>query len=214
MPDSPAPTPEGTPAALLDAAIRLFGQKGFAATSTREIAALARTNVASIAYHFGGKDGLRMACGAEFARRIQAGVAPVDPVAASAAPAEAGRMLEAVLRRMVTFLFSDTAQDSVAFMLREAAEQGPVVEAVYVALIDPVHRHLCGLWQSATGQPAESEAVRLRVFSLVGQALYFRLASPIVCRRMDWAAIGPDQVRSLADILVGNLHVLLSEARR
>ena len=48
--------------AILEAALRGFGEKGFEATGIREIAAGAGSNVASISYHFGGKEGLRAAC--------------------------------------------------------------------------------------------------------------------------------------------------------
>ncbi len=43
---------------LLDAALALFAEKGFAKTSTREIAMAAQANIASISYYFGDKDGL------------------------------------------------------------------------------------------------------------------------------------------------------------
>ncbi len=43
---------------LLDAALALFADKGFAKTSTREIAQAAQVNVASISYYFGDKAGL------------------------------------------------------------------------------------------------------------------------------------------------------------
>jgi len=43
---------------LLDAALKLFAEQGFAKTSTREIALAAQANVASISYYFGDKDGL------------------------------------------------------------------------------------------------------------------------------------------------------------
>lgn len=43
---------------LLDAAMALFAEKGFAKTSTREIAQAAQVNVASISYYFGDKAGL------------------------------------------------------------------------------------------------------------------------------------------------------------
>ena len=43
---------------LLDAALVLFGEKGFAKTSTREIALAAQVNIASISYYFGDKAGL------------------------------------------------------------------------------------------------------------------------------------------------------------
>jgi AcrR family transcriptional regulator len=43
---------------LLAAATRLFAEKGYSATSTREICQAAQANVAAIHYHFGGKEGL------------------------------------------------------------------------------------------------------------------------------------------------------------
>src|SRR5581483_1465575 len=43
---------------LLAAARKLFGSKGFAATSTREIAAEAGCNLALISHYFGSKEGL------------------------------------------------------------------------------------------------------------------------------------------------------------
>ncbi|MDT7520015.1 CerR family C-terminal domain-containing protein [Rhodoferax sp. TBRC 17660] len=43
---------------LLDAALQLFAEQGFAKTSIREIALAAQANVASISYYFGDKAGL------------------------------------------------------------------------------------------------------------------------------------------------------------
>src|SRR5207247_5993504 len=43
---------------VLDAAERLFAERGFRATSIRDITAAARCNVAAVNYHFGGKVGL------------------------------------------------------------------------------------------------------------------------------------------------------------
>lgn len=43
---------------IMDAAIRLFNQKGFSGTSVREIAKEANVNVAHISYYFQGKGGL------------------------------------------------------------------------------------------------------------------------------------------------------------
>jgi len=43
---------------LLHAGLKLFAEKGFAKTSTREIAQAAHANVASISYYFGDKAGL------------------------------------------------------------------------------------------------------------------------------------------------------------
>ena len=51
---------------ILDAAIKLFAQKGFAAVGVREIAALAEVNIAMISYYFEGKVGILRAIIEEF----------------------------------------------------------------------------------------------------------------------------------------------------
>ena len=57
---------------MLRAGLRLFGRKGYEGTSTRELAALAKANIGSIAYHFGGKEGLHLACADFIVETIQA----------------------------------------------------------------------------------------------------------------------------------------------
>ena len=49
---------ERTRERILDAALPLFAQNGFAGTSTRMIAQAAKVNVATLAYHFEDKEGL------------------------------------------------------------------------------------------------------------------------------------------------------------
>jgi AcrR family transcriptional regulator len=48
----------GSKRRLLDAAEQLFADKGFEAVSVRDITKLAKQNVASVNYHFGGRDAL------------------------------------------------------------------------------------------------------------------------------------------------------------
>ena len=50
---------------LLHTALSLFADKGFAKTSTREIAQAAGANIAAISYYFGDKAGLYAACFSE-----------------------------------------------------------------------------------------------------------------------------------------------------
>ncbi len=199
-----------TRAALVQVALRLFGRDGFAATSTRAIAAEAETNISSIAYHFGGKDGLRLACADFVASRIGqiARVLPADP--ARLTPAVAHHILKRLLRRMVLFLTAPAAEPLVAFLLRELAQpNSPVPERLYQTLIESRHRALCRIWSAATGRPAEDDDVKLAVFSIVGQAAYFRLAAPVVQRRMDWDGYPPSAIRAIARRLLFNLDAIL-----
>lgn len=62
-----APRADGAEARhrLLHAALRLFARKGFAKTSTREIAREAGVNISAISYYFNDKNGLYGACFSE-----------------------------------------------------------------------------------------------------------------------------------------------------
>lgn len=207
--DGPIPhLPEGTRAALIAAGLHLFSQLGYAGASTRAISGMAQTNVASIAYHFGSKEGLRAACAEEVARLLgeaagQAGPLPVGPAQARAA-------IRSTLTRLAGFVLGGTMPpDAIGFMLRELAEDGPAAELVYARMIEPTHRRLCVLWAVATGLAEESEQVRLAVFALMGQLFYFRSAEGIVRRRMRWRAYGPGEVAKIVDTLTRGIDSAL-----
>lgn len=76
-PSAADPTP-GTRERLLDAAERLFAERGFGGTSVREITDAAGANLGAINYHFRSKDGLYAEV---FARRIALLRDPVVAVA-------------------------------------------------------------------------------------------------------------------------------------
>lgn len=199
-----------TGAQLVAAGLHLFGRDGFEATSTRAIAARAGTNISSIAYHFGGKDGLRVACADAVVAAIGqvAQAIPADP--ARIGRAQARLVLRRLMRRIVTFLVTPAAQDSVGFLLRELASPGsPVLDRIYATLIEPRHRALCLLWAAATGGDPDSEDTRLAVFSWIGQAAYFRLAAPLVQRRMGWRGYARREARAILRRLLINLDAML-----
>lgn len=208
------PPPEGTALALVEAGLEIFGRKGFDAASTREIAALAKANIAAITYHFGGKEGLRLACATEFARRASSLFAFADlPIPHSAQEARA--TISLAVERMTEGLFTENRlQMAVAFALREITEQGPGLDVIYQGLALPGHQRLCQLWARATGHPADSDAVKLAVFSMIGQVLYFRIGAPVIARRMGWPEIGPPQARQIAQTARENLHARLDTFRR
>ena len=221
MPPKLTPTETGkagdqTRMALMMAGIRLFGAKGFEATSTREIAAAANANIASIAYHFGGKEGLRLACAEMVARRIQGVVGPalqaIDP---GDDPAAAQRAFERVIMEVTDFMLGQVeARDIAGFMVREMGTPGIVLDKVYADFILPVHRSLCVLLGLATGYDPESDLIRLGVFSIAGQVVYFRIGHAIVARRMDWHSAGPEEIGRIKSVILGNIRAFVSTNRK
>jgi AcrR family transcriptional regulator len=205
----PAAAPESTRQALIAAGIRLFGRQGFAATSVRQLAQEAGANIAAIAYHFGGKDGLRLACAEEFGRRMGQGAGAV-PHGTGGGPAAARAELRQIVCNITSYLLGGPgSSEMVPFMLRELAEAGPGVDAVYRSFAEPMHRRLCHLWGQATATDPESEAVRLAVFTLIGQLMYFRVGQPIVARRMGWDHIGPAEIERVTQRIIANLDAML-----
>ena len=220
LPPCPSQVPEKagdqTRAALIGAAIRLFGSKGYDATSTREIAAAAGANIASIAYHFGGKEGLRLACAEMVAGRIEGVVGPVlasmDP---GGGPARAQAAFERVIMGVTEFMLGQAeARDIAGFMVREMGIPGPVFDKVYVDFILPVHRKLCSLLGLATGQDPESDLIRLGAFSMAGQVVYFRIGHAIVARRMEWEVAGPAEIERIKAVILGNIRAFIATNRR
>lgn len=214
--DTAPPGPDRNPTreALVSAALHLFGQKGYAGASTRAIAAQAGANVAAIAYHFGGKAGLRLACVEAIAHHFDA-VLQTQGLIPPADPAAARQMLEGIVRSAVRFMTSgEPAQDVVTFLLREVTEGGPFVDTLFARILEPRHRMLCALWGAATGTEAESEATRLAVFAMMGQVIYFRIGRPMILRRMGWQAIAPEAAERIAAMLVTTLHAALDATER
>jgi AcrR family transcriptional regulator len=200
--------------AIIAAAMQGFAEKGFEATSIREIAALAHSNVASISYHFGGKEGLRAACAAHVVDLMGEVLAAGRAVEPPADPAEAERSLAALVRNMTSFLLLRPEARLIAgFMLREMAHPSSALDTVYEGLFESVHTRVCSLWGVAVGHPPETESVRLAVFSLIGQILYFHICRPVVERRMDWTAIGPAEAEAVADTVTRNLSARLAADR-
>ena len=200
--------------ALIKAGLHLFGSRGFEPTSTRDLAARAGTNPASIAYHFGNKHGLRRACGAWIADEIGA---VADRHLASAGETPDARTARAVLLAMpdimAAFVLARSPDDDfVPFLLREITEPGEVFQQVYGTLFLPMHTRFCRIWAAATGGDPQSAQTRLEVFALIGQLLYFRIAREAVLRRMDWQAYGAAEITAIAGVCRTNMDALIATA--
>ena len=213
----PSPRPQASPAdqtraALIHAGLKLFGRQGFDGTSTREIAALAKANIGSIAYHFGGKEGLYAACADFIVETIQRIARPALANAAAAADAKAAAAgLAASVERMISFFVASREAGEIAqFVLRELSLPSAALDRIYAGVFGPIHGQLCRIWEMATGEPAESERTKLTVFTLIGQVVYFRIGREAVLRRMGWSDVGPAEAKAIVAVAIDNLTAILA----
>jgi hypothetical protein len=100
-------------------------------------------------------------------------------------------LLHTAIDRFCAFvLASPDARLFVAFVLREMDRPTSAFETIYSGVFEPVHIRLCRHGRPPPVTMPTVEATRLRVFTLIGQMVYFRIGAAAVTRRMDWQSIG------------------------
>ncbi|PLW79031.1 CerR family C-terminal domain-containing protein [Cohaesibacter celericrescens] len=206
-----------TKKALIDTAFQLFAVKGFAATSTREIATTAKTNIASITYHFGSKAGLRMACAQTIVDRFSKIRTNPEALDVPDIIKSAETSFEAmILRQAYVFLQLEEAEAMISFLFREAHEKGEVFDHIYENFFRTMFEFLLSHWADSIGisaQEAQSEANRLLVFSMIGQVAYFRVGQPVVAKHMKWQGYSETEALAVLTILQSNIRTIINAHR-
>jgi len=188
--------------------VRIFGESGYHAVGTRELAEAAGANQAAIPYHFGGKDGLHRAAAEDVAAVGRAAFAPLlDRI--GAAPLETlDRVALAELTRAV---FGALARGLIgpldegfraAFIVREQLQPGPAFDILYEGYIGAVHEAVTSLVSAARGFGPRTARAAIEAHALIGAALGFVVARPTLCRRLEWEEYSARRVNEIVEALV------------
>ena len=166
--------PETTRQRILRVGMACFAQEGFAGATTRMIASAAGVTLPVIAYHFGNKDGLHLACAEEIVEQHRRRLLPVAAAARFAADdgtltaGQARLWLEKILGTLVAAITADDEQRlATDFVLRELSEQGPGYHLLYEELWKPGMELVAELIAIARGQSATSEGDRVGAMMLL-----------------------------------------------
>lgn len=156
-------TTDDTKTAVLDAAEALLGEVGYAAMSLRAVTARAKTNLASVNYHFGGKEGLALAAlrrrsepvNAERLRRLDLALGPASAV---------GRRrpsLRAIVEALVAPVFeliAATGPRPMAMVGRLLVDQPPFLRQLFAEEFRTVARRFAEAIAKATGGSSPHDA--------------------------------------------------------
>lgn len=212
---------EGTRAALLEAATRVFGRDGYHAATTKTIAREAGANQALISYHFGGKEGLYVAVVEQIVDTIGARIGPVaaEVEAERRALDAAGRgrsssaayfdLLCRIVDRFVDVL---TAEESTAWaniIVREQQEPSPAFELFYSRMHERVLVQVASLVARIAGRQTPSMSDRLTVLTIVGQVLVFRVARATAMRFLEWETLKPREIGRIKKTVRANIAAML-----
>ncbi len=174
----------GTRRRLVDAASRLFAERGFHATTMRDIASHAEVNVAAANYHYGSKRDLYL----EVLRDQFAAVRSMLDRRGASLPAESLADLERddlvlLLRRRLQatldLLLGPPPGVQGTLMLREMLDPSEALPTIASEFVQPM---LVELEQILAPLAPGLDASTLRrcAFGVLGQALFYRAAMPAV----------------------------------
>jgi AcrR family transcriptional regulator len=215
----PHPTPsraDMAKATLLEAGLQCFADRGPDGVSIREIARISGQNSASIAYYFGGKEGLYRAVLEAVMRFFRAQVLEaqaswVEAKDGAVGPREAVALLKRIQRAFALAILTDAkAAQFALLMAREQTQPTAAFENLYRETVEPLHRMLSHILARITGDDPESPRAVLRAHALIGQLQSFVMARETLLRRVGWDGYDDARATDVADLLAENLDIFVA----
>lgn len=210
------PAPQDTRAKLVQAATRVFARNGFAAASTRMIAAESGVNLQAITYHFGGKAELYCGVVQHIADTMSAVVGPAAAAietrlnAGAVPPEDARQMVHLALANIARALLIEASDDWARIILREQMQPGPEFDILFSSGMGHMLAMLVRLTAIALDRDPADDETRARALAILGQVLVFRMARAAALRTLGWDKIGPDEFAVLERAIRVNTSAILS----
>jgi AcrR family transcriptional regulator len=181
---------------LVEAAGRVFAERGYRATTVREIAKRSGANVAAVNYHFGDKLGLYTEVLQQSVRTAR--VDAINSALDQNAPPE--DILRAVIRARLQSVTRPNLQEwRFRILVHELVQPTPALSRVVNEVSRPIYKRLLELIGSIIDLPPKHEKTRLCVHSIMGQILVYVLAGPLLTQLWPELEMTPEQVDRIAE---------------
>jgi TetR/AcrR family transcriptional regulator, regulator of cefoperazone and chloramphenicol sensitivity len=203
-------------ARLIDVAIELFGRDGMDAVGTRAIADAAGAQMSAITYHFGGKEGLYLACARHIAAQMSEHWAPLLELTRAACAAHSGApqaraAVAAILSGFVGIMMQDDTAHAARFIVREQMNPTPAFAILFEGAMQPGLERMDALLQRIAGRRLPPDQLRVRAIALMGQVLAFRFARATLMRATGWESVGATETRIVQGIVATHTNAILSD---
>jgi|CZKR01.1.fsa_nt_gi AcrR family transcriptional regulator len=180
---------------LVEAAGHVFAERGYHATTVREIVKRSGANIAAVNYHFGGKLGLYTEVLQQLVRaaRVNAIHSALDQ---NAPPEET---LRAVIGTRLQGVTRPDLQDlHFRIVMHELVQPTPALSRIVNEVTRPIYERILELVGRIIDLPPKNEKTRLCVNSIMGQMLVYILAGPLLMRLWPELEMTPAQVDRIA----------------
>jgi AcrR family transcriptional regulator len=191
----------GTRRRILEAAAQCFADRGFEATTVREVCRKARANGAAVHYHFGSKDGLYLEA-IRWATTLCHAANTTQVVDAGKDPSLTPRQrFVTVVRLFAKGMLHEQPEWHLRLMWREMTRPTIAMDAIVKEFIRPRFAAMC---EAVRGlRPAADErTVSLLAMSVVGQILYHRFAAPVALKLLGERAYDAALVDAIVEHVV------------
>jgi TetR/AcrR family transcriptional regulator, regulator of cefoperazone and chloramphenicol sensitivity len=200
----------GTRARLLEEALRLFAEKGYAQTSTREICLAAGVNAASIHYYFGDKGGLYRAVYLEPIQQLMVAAREI---------ADAGDPFDTTMRRTYDAFLAPLKHSDLQTMqilklhFREQADPTGLTGDDVMGLVQSHFDAIVAMLGRELGVAAPDDDLRRLASSLIGLAVDFVTSADWLRRIAPGLLSGPEAVDRMSRRLSGYAVAMLASER-
>lgn len=208
---------EETRARIISAAVKLFGEHGFAGASTRDIAAAAGVNAPALQYYFNNKEGVYQACVEHIISHVWEHISPAVTAGQRVleGPATEEDLIEAfcaIQAQIAELIFTvQEADDWRLFMARQQTGSGP--RTAFDTFHQQVNSRLsgvtAGLVARLLGTPAQADETLVRTMALTGQLMVFQVMRRSALRTLQWDAIDSERLGLLKRIIREHTSLLL-----
>jgi TetR/AcrR family transcriptional regulator, regulator of cefoperazone and chloramphenicol sensitivity len=204
---------------LIQAAIEQFAQSGMSAVGTRAIADAAGMQMSAITYHFGGKEGLYLACARHIAKLMSERIAPLLQLAESGCTDQGGAAgaraaILTFLGGFVTVMVRDELAPWAPFVLREQMNPTPAFKILYEGAMQRILALLGDLLQRVAGGALTAEETRIRSIALVGQVLAFRFCRAALMYATGWESVGVGEIEVVRTAVLAHTDAVLIALER
>jgi TetR/AcrR family transcriptional regulator, regulator of cefoperazone and chloramphenicol sensitivity len=182
---------------LIEAAARVFAERGFNAASVREICTQAGANVAAVNYHFGDKEGLYAEV-LKYALRCAREKYPPDSGLKPGATCE--ERLRAFIHSFLLRIFDEGPQACHGKLLsREMIEPTSALDSLVEEEMRPMSHQLQSIVRGLLGAEAPEEMVRRSSMSVISQIVFYHHCRPVTRRLYPKLEFNSKEIDRLAD---------------
>jgi TetR/AcrR family transcriptional regulator, regulator of cefoperazone and chloramphenicol sensitivity len=206
---------------IIDAAVNLFGEHGFAGASTRDIAAAAGVNAPALQYYFENKEGVYHACAEFIADDMRARFEPSMRHAAGVLKdqGDTRALIDAFLgiHEVTLDLVLTDAQASKRrlFVMRDVVGEEPRVASKLLEqrLKQPLNKLRLTLLSRISGTTTRDPVARIRLLTLKGQMLPFFYPPGACLDELGWKEIDAAKGALLKATVIEQTRTLLESWR-